>query len=163
MADDELFRLLGDDEADQSGPLPHEAVSDDETSNNDDYLQDFLLETKEHLENIEQQIFAVKDGDNEVVNTVFRDFHTIKGLAGFVGQSLVQKIAHQTETVLDQCRKGKREVTDGVIRIILSASNYIGSICDDFSLANQPTFIKEIDAFFALIEKIDDAEPVAIK
>jgi hypothetical protein len=74
-----------------------------------EFLNDFLVETKEHIENIEMSVLALEtDPTNaELINSLFRSFHTIKGLAGFVNQDLVRKIAHQTETQLDKCRKGE--------------------------------------------------------
>jgi hypothetical protein len=63
-----------------------------------EFLNDFLVESKEHIENIEMNVLALEtDPTNaELINSLFRSFHTIKGLAGFVNQDLVRKIAHQT-------------------------------------------------------------------
>jgi len=74
-----------------------------------EFLNDFLVETREHIENIEMCVLALETdpGNLELINSLFRSFHTVKGLAGFVNQDLVRTIAHQTETELDKCRKGE--------------------------------------------------------
>lgn len=77
-----------------------------------EFLNDFLVESKEHIENIEMNVLSLEtDSTNsELIHSLFRSFHTIKGLAGFVNQDVVGKIAHQTETQLDKCRKGETKV-----------------------------------------------------
>ena len=71
-------------------------------------LAEFLGEANEHLEIAEQQLLAIEAGDHdkEALNTLFRSFHTIKGLAGFVGTRQVQSIAHESESLLDHARQG---------------------------------------------------------
>ena len=66
-----------------------------------------------------------RPGDAETLNATFRSFHTIKGLAGFLGFGAVQEVAHQTETILDQARSGCTVLTAESIDIILRASDYL--------------------------------------
>ena len=71
-------------------------------------LQEFCAESAEHIQRSEVALMALESdpGDRESVNTLFRAFHTIKGVAGFVGLSCVTEIAHQAETLFDRFRKG---------------------------------------------------------
>ena len=105
-------------------------------------LTDFLVETKEHLENIEMQVLSLETnpGNMEMIHGVFREFHTIKGLAGFVNQELVRTIAHQTETLLDECRKGQLRINKRIIDLILTSADLIKKICDNLDLIREPDF-----------------------
>lgn len=88
-------------------------------------LGDFVLESREHLANIENQVLTLErdpHGD-EALNAVFRGFHTIKGLAGFLELWEVQKLAHEVETVLDRARNGQITITPPAIDVILESSD----------------------------------------
>jgi two-component system, chemotaxis family, sensor kinase CheA len=90
-------------------------------------IADFVHEAREHLESIEAHLLAVGEDRNssEAVNAIFRSFHTIKGLAGFLELPLIQSVAHETETVLDLVRQGKATVTPAAVDIILESRDYI--------------------------------------
>ena len=72
-------------------------------------LSDFILESREHLAGIEAQVLTIEREplDAEALNSVFRGFHTIKGLAGFLELWEVQKLAHEVETILDRARNSQ--------------------------------------------------------
>jgi two-component system chemotaxis sensor kinase CheA len=88
----------------------------------------------------------------ELIHSLLREFHTIKGLAGFVNHELIQRIAHQIETRLDDCRKGNREADREVIDLILTASDYIKRFCEDPSLLKNPEFTYAIETY---LNKVD--------
>ena len=92
-------------------------------------LSDFILESGEHLANIETQVLMLERDpcDAEALNAVFRGFHTIKGLAGFLELWNVQKVAHETETVLDRARNGELTLTPPAIDAILLSDDYMHS------------------------------------
>lgn len=122
-----------------------------------EFLQDFILETKEHIENIEMDSLVLEtEPDNmETIHSMFRAFHSIKGLAGFVEQHLVQNIAHHTETLLDQCRKGNMKVTRRITDLVLSSGDFIKKICEHLELNKDEDFIKIVEDH---LEKLLDAE-----
>jgi two-component system, chemotaxis family, sensor kinase CheA len=90
-------------------------------------LTDFFLEAREHLSNIETQLLALEQDPNnhDAVHTIFRGFHTIKGLAGFLELAAIQSVAHEVETVLDLARNDKLAITPEVIDVVLAASDYL--------------------------------------
>jgi two-component system chemotaxis sensor kinase CheA len=96
-------------------------------SQDPELLADFVLESKEHLESIEGQLLALEqDASNlEAVHSIFRSFHTIKGLAGFLELPLIQQVAHEVETVLDLARNGQIIITPRTIDIILESKDYL--------------------------------------
>jgi two-component system chemotaxis sensor kinase CheA len=70
---------------------------------------DFITESAEHIESAEAGLLELesKPDDTEVLNQIFRAFHTIKGLAGFLNITDIGSLAHWTENLLDLARKGQ--------------------------------------------------------
>ncbi len=120
-----------------------------------EYLEDFQVETKEHLEFIEMNVLILeKDPENEdLIHSLFRAFHTIKGMSGFVELDIIGRIAHQTETIMDGCRKGHTKVTKKIIDLMLNSADYIKKICNDVTLAADDDFLTEIETYLKSIEK----------
>jgi len=106
----------------QPAPTPGAALADDP-----ELVADFVLESREHLTTIEQRVLVLeKEPDNaEAINAVFRGFHTIKGLAGFLEFAPIQEIAHEIETALNLVREGTLAVTSKIIDVILEGVDYL--------------------------------------
>jgi two-component system, chemotaxis family, sensor kinase CheA len=91
-------------------------------------LNDFILESREHLTSIELQLLALdQDPANaEAIHAVFRGFHTIKGMAGFLDLDAVRDVAHEVETILDMARNSQLAITSAVVDGILASKDYLG-------------------------------------
>jgi len=74
---------------------------------------DFINESKEHIENAEAALLELENNpeDAETLNKIFRSFHTIKGMAGFLNLTDTNKLAHAAENLLDMARKGQLKLT----------------------------------------------------
>ncbi len=70
---------------------------------------DFITEASEHIETAESALLELENHpeDNELINKIFRGFHTIKGMAGFLNLTEIGSLAHSAENLLDLARKGK--------------------------------------------------------
>jgi two-component system chemotaxis sensor kinase CheA len=90
-------------------------------------LSDFIAEGREHLANIEAQLLTLERNprDSEALNAVFRGFHSIKGLAGFLELEAVQALAHEVETVLDRARNAQWTITGEAIDVILQSADHL--------------------------------------
>jgi len=90
-------------------------------------MGDFILESRDHLTQVEVQMMRLeKDpADSEAINTVFRAFHTIKGLAGFMDLNDIREVAHETETLLDLARNQKLRITSVVVDVVLAAADFL--------------------------------------
>ncbi len=90
-------------------------------------VADFLIEAREHLSQIEGQMLALErdPAAMEVIHTVFRAFHTIKGLAGFLGFSVVQAVSHEVETLLDLARNEKLTVDSSIVDVVLESGDFL--------------------------------------
>jgi two-component system chemotaxis sensor kinase CheA len=161
------FKLMNDYSIDSiidGNPNMQIQKSPSKISETEEYLSDFLIETKEHLESIETNILILeKDkGNKEIIDSIFRDFHTIKGLAGFVSQPLVQKIAHQVESILDKCRKRELEINDNLLNLILTLTDSIKSICENLELNTNLDFIRKVNNYLNRIENLNLDSPQEI-
>jgi two-component system, chemotaxis family, sensor kinase CheA len=90
-------------------------------------LGDFVVESREHLGSIEAQTLTLErdPNDSEALNSVFRGFHTIKGLAGFLELWEMQKLAHEVETLLDLARNSQLTLSAAAIDVILKSADQL--------------------------------------
>jgi len=91
-------------------------------------IADFVIEAREHLEAVEAKLLVLdtEPGQMEAIHTLFRGFHTIKGLAGFLELHAVKDVAHEVETLLDLARQTKLAITPEIIDVILAGADYLG-------------------------------------
>ena len=90
-------------------------------------IADFLVEAREHLSLIEGQMLSLERDPSamEVIHAVFRAFHTIKGLAGFLGFPVIQAVAHEVETLLDLARNEKVRVESRIVDVVLESADFL--------------------------------------
>lgn len=86
-------------------------------------FKDFLDESREHLSSIELNIISLEEDpeNKEVINAIFRPFHSIKGVAGFLNLKDIHELSHEVENLLDGARAGNFAVTPAIIDIVLQA------------------------------------------
>jgi two-component system chemotaxis sensor kinase CheA len=90
-------------------------------------LEGFVMEANEHLSAIEGHLLVLEKSPSELdaIHAVFRAFHTIKGIAGFLELTRVQAVAHEVETLLDLARNQKVAVTTTLIDMVLEAADHL--------------------------------------
>jgi two-component system, chemotaxis family, sensor kinase CheA len=93
-------------------------------------LKDFIEEAKEHLASIELNMIELEANPNDigVINDIFRPFHSIKGVAGFLNLKRIHELSHEVENYLDQARSGKLRITNTAIDVVLSAVDTLKSL-----------------------------------
>src|SRR5262249_48612869 len=91
-------------------------------------LADLVVESREHLSAIgaEWLVMEQDPGNQEAVNSIFRGFHTIKGLAGFLEMETIRNVSHEVETILDAARNGTAMITPAVIDLVLESADFLG-------------------------------------
>lgn len=109
----------------ESAASPYPAITEETVLTTDDIqlAQDFLSESASHIENAEAGILRLEEdpADMEVINAIFRSFHTIKGVAGFLNLKQVGSLAHAGENLLDLARQGKMQMNPPIVDLILEA------------------------------------------
>lgn len=96
----------------------------------EEILQDFLIEAGEILESLSEQLVELEnDPDNsELLNAIFRGFHTVKGGAGFLGLNHLVDVCHGAENIFDILRNNQRSVDAGLMDVILQALDTINEM-----------------------------------
>lgn len=86
----------------------------------DQYLEIFISETKEHLQNLNDQLLILeKEPENEdTINEIFRAAHSLKGMAGTMGYKKMQELTHNMENVFSEIRAGNQKVEDSLVDIL---------------------------------------------
>ena len=93
----------------------------------EDILQDFLVEAGEILEQLQEQLVDLENNpeDADLLNAIFRGYHTVKGGAGFLSLTELVEICHGAENVFDVMRNGQRTLTPELMDIILQATDVV--------------------------------------
>ncbi len=117
-----------------------EVVCMDIDSSFEENLSDFVCEAREHLSSAEQALLDLEDnlGDLELINTVFRAFHTIKGVAGFMNLTPVIELAHRAEHLLDRARSGDFELNSGLVDLLLKSGDLLGNLIGSLEGGSAP-------------------------
>lgn len=95
----------------------------------DELLQEFIVETNESLDVVDIELVRLEQEPNnlEILRTIFRLVHTIKGTCGFLGLPRLETLAHSAETLMGQFRDG-RPVTSDAVSLILTCVDRIKAI-----------------------------------
>src|ERR1700753_1757024 len=96
----------------------------------DDLLREFLTETAENLANLDVELVQLEQNPNDanLLSSIFRMVHTIKGTCGFLGLPRLEHVAHAAENILGKFRDGELPVTPQAVTLILRSIDAIKSI-----------------------------------
>lgn len=105
----------------------------------EEILQDFLVEAGEILEQLQEQLVELENNphDADLLNAIFRGYHTVKGGAGFLSLTELVDICHGAENVFDVMRNGQRSLTPELMDIILQATDEVVAMFEDVK-SNKP-------------------------
>lgn len=116
---------------------------------------DFIVEAKEHLETIEPNLLELEKAPDNLglLNEIFRPMHSLKGASGFLGLNRINQLAHKSENILDELRKGTMVVTSEIMDVILASTDALRQMIDNLEAENTEGDV-EIDAIIAQIDAI---------
>ncbi|ETK18955.1 chemotaxis histidine kinase [Pseudomonas sp. FH4] len=99
----------------------------------EEILQDFLVEAGEILEQLSEQLVELESrpDDANLLNAIFRGFHTVKGGAGFLQLHELVECCHIAENVFDILRKGERHVDSELMDVILEALDAVNGMFNE--------------------------------
>ncbi len=122
---------------DQSQDLDDELFVGVDLSQDQDLYQGFIAESNEHLDTIEENILNLEqDPENlEILNSIFRPFHTIKGVSGFMNLKQMNVIAHHLENLLDDARNQKFYLDGDATDLILDGVDFLKKMLEQLNLA----------------------------
>lgn len=135
-----LSQELGLGEAEESSPKskPEPAASIEAQIWEDQELTaNFIAEAREHLEGIESGLVHLEQfpTDLQAINAVFRPFHTVKGVAGFLNLPQIQELSHEVESLLDEARSGRLQINAPIIDLTLMGVDRLKEMLDDLQEA----------------------------
>ena len=106
----------------------------------EELLQDFLMEAGELLSQVDNKLVELekRPGDKEMLNDIFRGFHTIKGGAGFLNAENLVALCHRTENLFDKLRNGELTLSPELMDIIMAATGTVRDMFGDLAQATQP-------------------------
>ncbi|WP_407315877.1 chemotaxis protein CheA [Pseudomonas sp. nanlin1] len=132
----------------------------------EEILQDFLVEAGEILEQLSEQLVELESrpDDANLLNAIFRGFHTVKGGAGFLQLNELVECCHIAENVFDILRKGERRVDSELMDVILEALDAVNSM---FSQVRERTEVTpatpELLAALTRLAEPAGAEPTPVE
>lgn len=133
----------------------------------EEILQDFLVEAGEILEQLSEQLVELESrpDDADLLNAIFRGFHTVKGGAGFLQLNELVECCHIAENVFDILRKGERRVDSELMDVVLEALDAVNSMFSEVRerspiTAATPELLAAL-ARLAEPQTADEAAPVA--
>jgi len=113
------------------------AENEPEPVDDAELVADFISEAREHLDSIELNMVEWERSpeDKEIINSIFRPFHTIKGVAGFLSLKKINHLSHQLENVLDEAREGKILLTPELSDLIFDGVDVLKAMTDTLEKA----------------------------
>ncbi|MDR1485763.1 MAG: chemotaxis protein CheA [Planctomycetaceae bacterium] len=132
-------------------------------------ILEFVQEAREYIEEIEPTLIEINNGsesaagavDSELINSVFRLFHSMKGGAGFLSLATVVSVTHEAETLLDKIRNGKLSLTVPITATLCKALDLFREMLDHIAdTGNDEGFTAPASAIITILKKHVAGEPV---
>jgi len=143
-------------------------VHQNKTEEDVQILCDFIVEAMDSLDALEFSLVALEKNphDQETLNSIFRIFHTIKGVSGFLDLKKINALSHTTESLLDEVRQGTFAVNKKIVDIIFEAVDKLKRLIMDrkanmeagFPWRESDTDIKKLEARIELLDDTLDEE-----
>ncbi len=120
----------------------------------EEILQDFLVEAGEILEKLSEELVELEQrpDDSDLLNSIFRGFHTVKGGAGFLQLDALVNCCHSAENVFDTLRNHKRSVNSDLMDVVLEALDNVNAMFEQVRHHEEPT--PAPDALIAALDKL---------
>ena len=107
----------------------------------DELVNEFVVESAAHLAEVEGQLLAIEaageDCDPDLVNTVFRAVHSVKGAAGFLSLTVINSLAHSLENVLNLIRNRELIPSSHIVNALLRAADQLVSLINNVETSNE--------------------------
>ena len=127
----------------------------------DELLEDFLIEAGEILELLNEQLVELENSpdDSDLLNAVFRGFHTIKGGAGFLAIDVMVAICHRTEDIFNMLRNDELKIDNHLMDTVLPVLDVLNSQFDALRSGEDPEAAEQ--SLLSALESIITGEAVS--
>ncbi|MCP3924455.1 MAG: chemotaxis protein CheA [Desulfobacterales bacterium] len=133
-------------------------------------LTDFVNEAEENLDTIEVNIVELEQdpANQEIINNIFRPFHTIKGVSGFLALKKINKLSHATENLLDSVRSGDKIMNDVITNVIFESVDMLKNLLSRITIGindgkkhnDKDINIKNLIDKLEILQNSPDKEPL---
>ncbi len=105
----------------------------------DDLINEFLIESNENLDRLDSELVKLEldPSSEDLLSSIFRTIHTIKGSCGFLGFAKLEKVAHAGESLLSLLRDGKISLTAELTSGLLAMVDAIRTILSEIQASGQ--------------------------
>jgi len=139
-----------------SVPVAQILAAEANLSDDPEILGEFLLESRDHLSNVESGMLTLErdPANDEAIHSVFRAFHTIKGLAGFLEFDGIRTLTHEVETLLDEVRNSRLRINPEITDVVLQSADRLNMYLRVLDAGLRNRSAPELAADPALMAKI---------
>ncbi|WLR53415.1 chemotaxis protein CheA [Mesobacillus subterraneus] len=125
------------------------------------YLEVFIEESKEHLQDCNEQLLELEKSPQNlsIINEIFRSAHTLKGMSATMGYEDLASLTHQMENVLDAIRNNRLTTTPGIVDIIFMAVDHLEDMVQ--SIASGGDGKKDVTETVEKLKLIEKGEPLS--
>lgn len=131
----------------------------------EEILQDFLIEAAEILETLSEQLIDLENNpdDQDLLNSIFRGYHTVKGGAGFLSLTPLVDICHIAENVFDLLRNGQQTITPDLMDVSLKALDVVNEMFEDVKAGEMPApadpeIIEQLGRYSVPMDQMEEQE-----
>jgi two-component system, chemotaxis family, sensor kinase CheA len=126
------------------------------------YLEVFIEESKEHLQNCNERLLDLEKNpsDLSIVNDIFRSAHTLKGMSATMGYEDLASLTHQMENVLDAIRNQKISVNPEILDVVFEATDDLEAMV--FSIADGGDGKRDVASVVEKLKLIEKGESPAV-
>jgi two-component system, chemotaxis family, sensor kinase CheA len=119
-------------------------------------FEGFLVETQELLDSVSQDLMTLENEpeNDDLLNQIFRSFHTIKGTTSFMGFDDITEITHHAEDILNKLRRHEQTVSLEIIDILLEVHDWIKTLVDNL-MSDEPEKM-DYSSTIAELERLKD-------
>jgi len=127
----------------------------------DEIVREFLIESSENLDQLDQDLVALESdpGSRDLLSSIFRTIHTIKGTSGFLALTDLERVAHVGENLLVELRDGKRVMNQRTTDVLLMMVDTIRALLTKLEETGEESGV-EVDPTIAAIQATLDGEPL---
>ncbi|WP_024954978.1 hybrid sensor histidine kinase/response regulator [Sulfurospirillum arcachonense] len=126
-------------------------------------LEDFLIEAFELIEQLDQDLVELESNpeDLELLNSIFRVAHTVKGSSSFLSFDVLTKLTHHMEDVLNKARKGELKITEDVMDVVLESIDMMKTLLHCIRDNGNDTAIgMQLDDIIARLEAVSEGKEI---
>lgn len=136
--------------------------------NNSEYLDLFLEEARDHLQNINDGLLKIEENNDDIdmINEVFRSAHTIKGMSATMGFERTAELTHKMENLLGKIREQEMQINSAIIDLLFESVDALSEMIENVAQGNEESIdISDIVAKLISYDEGDfkDTSPTIVK